>query len=230
MMTFARRLSSWRLHFVGPCAVVLCVGVSAAPGLAAPADNGATVLSAPSEIVATPDGVLASSDSAPSVEFMVGSQTLLLRLAAGVVPVITELRSPPELVITIPGTDLAPGRAAFGNGLVTRYEITHLGNSTRAVLSLRTPLTRRPVLGFYEGRVVIAVVPELAPAPEQIVPAAIMSPFPTAKPHPVPVPTASGPNYRVTPVPIPTGTGPLPLPRDIPPIRQGAAALAGDHV
>jgi hypothetical protein len=219
MKTFARRWAGWRVPFVGPLAAIFCAGLAAAPGFAASLTDNVPRLDAPNAAVASPTN---AADSAPGVEFMVGSQTLLLKLGAGVVPVITELRRPPQLIITIPGTELALGRAAFGNGLVTSYEITHVGNTTRAVLSLRSPLAHPPALAFYAGRVVIAVVPELAPAPEQIVPVVIVSPFQTAKPHPVPVPTASGPTVRVTPVPIPTGTGPMPLPRDIPAIPKSS--------
>jgi hypothetical protein len=184
-------------------------------------------------LLGSPGGVLAADDTllttpgssvgpepTVNIEFLPALQALVLRLPPGTVPKLTERRSPPRIELEIPGTRLTQGSFAFATGLVSRYEVVHVGEQTRAILFLRKALTRRPLLSFHAERAVLLVDPSLVPDPRQLLPTgALPSPFPTPKPRVTPFPTTppSGtPRSRITPVPVPSSE---PSPRDIPPLN-----------
>jgi hypothetical protein len=159
------------------------------------------------------------------VEFLVGSQSLILRLPPGEVPKVYELRRPNRLEVEFNGTSEAPGGFAFATGVVSRYDVVHVAGRTRAILFLRHALKARPTIEFLADRVVIAVVPGLAPRPEQVVPSPSPLEYVSPRPKITPVPTAApatGPKVRITPVPVPSTR---PVPREIPPIslQEGRA-------
>lgn len=198
---------AWRIVGVGLLAAA-CLGT---PARAQKAD--------PKLLTATPvpSAAAAAADGA-KVEFLVGSQTLILRLPPGEVPKVYELRRPNRLEVEFHGTSVAPGGAAFATGVVSRYDVVHVGDRTRAILFLRRALQVRPKIQYLADRVVIAVVPALAPGPEQILPSPSPVAYSSPKPKLTPVPTAaptSGPKVRITPVPVPSV---LTTPREIPPI------------
>jgi hypothetical protein len=152
-------------------------------------------------LTATPKPAKAVADGT-QVEFLVGSQSLILRLPPGEVPKVLELRRPARLEVEFAGTSAAPGGAAFATGVVSRYDVVHLANNrTRAILFLRSPLKQRPTIQYLADRVVIAVVPKMAPRPDQVLPSASPFSYNSPKPHLTPVPSAK-----------------LPVPREIPPI------------
>jgi hypothetical protein len=197
---------AWRILGAG-LLVAACLG---SPARAQKAD--------PKLLTATPAPSTASAADGAKVEFLVGSQSLILRLPPGEVPKVYELRRPNRLEVEFHGTSVAPGGAAFATGVVSRYDVVHVGDRTRAILFLRQALKARPTIQYLADRVVIAVVPALAPRPEQVLPSPSPVAFSSPRPKLTPVPTAApttGPKARITPVPVPSVRS---TPREIPPI------------
>ncbi|MDB5098839.1 MAG: hypothetical protein JWM80_3260 [Cyanobacteria bacterium RYN_339] len=173
----------------------------------------------------TPSPLPPAADGA-QVQFLVGSQSLILRLPPGEVPKVLELRHPARQEVEFAGTSVAPGGAAFATGVVTRYDVVHVGSRSRAILYLRAPLKVRPTIQFMADRVVIAVVPSMAPGPDQVLPSPSPVTYLSPKPHFTPVPTTppvTGPTPRITPVPVPSLK--LPVPREIPPVSAVATEV-----
>ena len=204
------------------------MGLLCALGLATAAQaQRANVLGESQLMNATPTpGPLSTSTSTASVEFLVGSQSLILYLPTGQVPRLTERRRPFRLEVEFPGTSSSTGGAAFATGVVARYDVVHVGDRTRAILYLRSALRSRPVVAYFADRVVISVVPTLAPAPEGVAPTAPVT-YPSPKTHITPIPTGPpvpfGPTPRITPVPVPSSAPAVP--RDIPPISAVTAEV-----
>lgn len=205
-------------------AMVVLAAVMEAAGvpsvLAAPDPTEAAPLAAPAGQVMAPAGAPAASPFPAEVVFLVGSQSLVLRLPPHVVPTLHVLRRIPRVVVDLPNTVLAPGKLAFTAGKVASYTVENVGTGSRIVLFLRTPLRAAPLQAYYAGRVVISLESTLPPLNE-VVPINQPSVFASPRERPIPIPTTVTPSSRITPVPIPSHSGPLPVPREIPPIHQG---------
>ena len=97
---------------------------------------------------------------AAGVEYQAGSQTLALRLPAGVVPTMVELGNPPRLVLEFPSaTPVAAQSQAYAQGLVSRFELTPLKRSARVTLTLRQQLHGQFRVSFEGDRMLVVLTP-----------------------------------------------------------------------
>ncbi|MDB5098838.1 MAG: hypothetical protein JWM80_3259 [Cyanobacteria bacterium RYN_339] len=134
---------------------------------------------------------------APAVEaqvamadYQAASQTLSLRLPAGVVPTMIELGNPPRLVLDFPLVgSMAPASQAFANGLVAKFELTMVGRRARVTLTLRQQLRGQFRVSFEGDRMLVVLTPVGGWRP----PAATPRPTPYVKPTPYQPPVVATP-------------------------------------
>jgi hypothetical protein len=131
-----------------------------------------------------------------ATDYRPASQTLVLRLPVGVVPILSELSNPPRLVVDFTAVaTFVPHSYAYTTGLVARNDFGRTPKGARITLTLRRALAGQYRVAFEGDRMVITLTPSggynVATIPSaqlpSVGPALTVAPV-RARPRPTPLP------------------------------------------